>query len=283
MARTLADWADIPPGQDNPLNHAVASRDRGTIAMVDDALKEGRVMLAYQPVVPSTDTGTPAFYEGLIRILDGTKRVIPARDFIHAVEMTETGRKIDCMALKRGLQTLSRTPALRLSINMSARSIGYGRWGDILERGIRSDPTVAERLILEITESSAIMVPELVADFMGRMQKKGISFALDDFGSGYSSFRYLKDFYFDILKIDGQFVRGIAGDVDNQILARTMVALAREFDMVSVAESVETVHDSRCLAQIGVDCQQGYYFGAPTVRPPWARKERRGTNRRRRA
>ncbi|HAR52570.1 MAG TPA: EAL domain-containing protein, partial [Roseovarius nubinhibens] len=70
------------------------------------------------------------------------------------------------------------------------------------------DPTVAERLILEITESSAMVVPELVTGFMEKLQHKGVSFALDDFGAGYTSFRYLKQFYFDILKIDGQFIRG---------------------------------------------------------------------------
>ncbi len=270
MARTVADWADVPAGHDNPLNYAIASRDKTTIKMVDDALNEGRVLLAYQAVVPSRNTGRPAFYEGLIRIMDKSKRILPAKDFIDAVEATEIGRKIDCMALKRGLIAMKRHPDLRLSVNMSARSIGYGRWSYILEKGIRDDPTIAERLILEITESSAILVPELVVNFMNKLQKKGISFALDDFGSGYTSFRYLKDFYFDILKIDGQFIRGIASNSDNQILARAMATLARDFDMVSVAECVETAEDAMYLQQSGMDCLQGYFFGAPTVRPAWA-------------
>lgn len=269
MARTKADWADVPPGHDNPLNYAVMSRDETTIQMVDDALDDGRVMLAYQSIVPSRNTGKPAFYEGLIRILDPSKRILPAKDFIDAVEATETGRKIDCMALKRGLIEMRRYPDLRLAINMSARSIGYGRWSYILEKGIREDPTIAERLILEITESSAILVPELVVNFMNKLQKKGISFALDDFGSGYTSFRYLKNFYFDILKIDGQYIRGIARDPDNQIIARAIATMARDFDMVSVAENVETHEDAVFLQQMGMDCLQGYYYGAPTVRPIW--------------
>jgi EAL domain-containing protein (putative c-di-GMP-specific phosphodiesterase class I) len=270
MARTTADWADVPSGHDSPLNYAVMSRDRATIKMVDDALNDGRVLLAYQAVVPSRNTGNPAFYEGLIRILDKSKRILPAKDFIDAVEATEIGRKIDCMALKRGLLAMKRHPDLRLSVNMSARSIGYGRWSYILEKGIREDPTIAERLILEITESSAILVPELVVNFMNKLQKKGISFALDDFGSGYTSFQYLKEFYFDILKIDGQFIRGIAQNADNQIIARSMATLAKDFDMVSVAESVETAEDAMFLQQMGMDCLQGYFFGAPTVRPVWA-------------
>lgn len=270
MARTKADWADVPPGHDNPLNYAVMSRDKATIQKVDEALDAGRVMLAYQAVVPSRNTGQPAFYEGLIRMLDDKNRILPAKDFIDAVEATEVGRKIDCMALKRGLIEMRKHQDLRLSINMSARSIGYGRWSYILEKNIREDPTVAERLILEITESSAILVPELVVNFMNKLQKKGISFALDDFGSGYTSFQYLKNFYFDILKIDGQYIRGIAQNPDNQIITRAMTTLARDFDMVSVAESVETAEDAMFLQQMGMDCLQGYFYGAPTVRPIWA-------------
>ena len=131
MARNKADWADIPPGHDSPLNYAILSRDRDTIKMVEDALEDGRVMLAYQAVLPSRNTDNPAFYEGLIRILDKNKRILPAKSFINAVESTEVGRKIDCMALKRGLLAMQKHPDLRLSVNMSARSIGYGRWKHI--------------------------------------------------------------------------------------------------------------------------------------------------------
>jgi EAL domain-containing protein (putative c-di-GMP-specific phosphodiesterase class I) len=181
---------------------------------------------------------------------------------------------IDCLALEIGLRTLREEPGIRLSINMSARSIGYPRWMTSLRKGLEADTTVAERLILEITESSAMTVPELVVRFMGDLQRKGISFALDDFGAGYTSFRYLKDFYFDILKIDGQFIRNIHADADNQVLTKALVSVAQQFDMFTVAESVENAEDVHWLQQIGVDCLQGYYFGAPTIQPPWKENSR---------
>ncbi|WP_299848159.1 EAL domain-containing protein [uncultured Roseovarius sp.] len=265
-------WADIPAGHDNPLSYAVTARDRTVIDMVNQAVKHKQVMLAFQSVVPATRQSKPAFYEGLIRILDETGRIIPACDFIGAIETTETGRVIDCLALEKGINTLSEHPDLRLSINMSARSIGYSRWGRILKRGLAKDSTLAERLILEITESSAMLVPELVVGFMSELQQKGISFALDDFGAGYTSFRYLKDFFFDILKIDGQFIRGIARDADNQILTAALASIAEQFDMLTVAESVEQPEDADFLTHMGIDCLQGYYFGAPTVNPPWLDK-----------
>lgn len=253
----------------NALARAVAIRDSSTLDMVNNAVRHRQVMLAYQPVVQAARSDRVAFYEGLIRVLDETGRVIPARDFIDAVEETETGRLLDCIALEKGLNALAREPGLRLSINMSARSIGYKKWLRTLSRGLQRNPTIGERLILEITESSTILVPELVAHFMSDLQGKGISFALDDFGAGYTAFRYFKDFHFDILKIDGQFIRGIAQDSDNQVITAALLSIARQFDMFCVAEFVERAEDAAYLAEMGMDCLQGYYFGAPTVSPPW--------------
>jgi EAL domain-containing protein (putative c-di-GMP-specific phosphodiesterase class I) len=262
-------WADIPAGQDSPLNYAVSVRDRSVIEMVEAAVRHKQVMLAFQPVVTARQPDKPAFYEGLIRVTDATGRVIPAREFISQIETRETGRVIDCLALEKGLAVLAEFPDLRLSINMSARSIGYARWMRTLKKGLGSDPSIAERLILEITESSAMLVPELVVGFMKDLQGQGIGFALDDFGAGYTSFRFLKDFFFDILKIDGQFIRGIAGNADNQVLTAALLSIGQQFDMVTVAESVERAEDAAYLTALGLDCLQGYYFGAPTVRPPW--------------
>ena len=185
------------------------------------------------------------------------------------VEATETGRQIDCLALENGLDTLMRQPDLRLALNMSARSIGYPRWMETLHGRLDEQPTMGERLILEITESSAMIVPELVTGFMRDLQCRGVSFALDDFGAGFTSFRYLRDFYFDIVKIDGQFIRGIADSADNQVLTSALSAIATQFDMLTVAESVETARDAEYLAAVGINCLQGYFFGAPTVNPRW--------------
>ena len=256
-----------PNGSNDPLSAAVNQRDRNVLDMVRAALEHKQVMLAFQPVMQAH--GNVAFYEGLIRVLDETGRIIPAREFITVIEETEMGRIIDCLALEKGLRALRKNPTLRLSINMSARSIGYSRWKKVLERNLRTDPTLAERLILEITESSAMLVPELVISFMSELQSHGVCFALDDFGAGYTSFRYLRDFYFDMIKIDGQFIRGIARNPDNQVLLQALVSIAQHFDMFTVAEFVENQQDAEFLAQNGIDCLQGYYFGAPSVNPPW--------------
>jgi len=268
-ANQIFTTPELTPEWDNPLDFAVRSRDRNTLEMVREALRRKQVMLAYQPVVRADRQHRPAFYEGLIRVLDDTGRVIPAREFIEVVETDEMGRIIDCLALEMGLEALAQEPGLRLSINMSARSIGYKRWMDTLSHGLQIDPTAGERLILEITESSAMIMPELVTAFMAELQKLGVSFALDDFGAGYTAFRFLKDFYFDIVKIDGQFIRNIHANPDNQVLTKALISIAEQFEMFTVAEFVEDAKDVHFLETIGIDCMQGYYFGAPTITPPW--------------
>jgi len=200
-------------GAESPLSSALAQRDASIMEMVRRALRRKEVLLAYQPVIQGQDHSRVAFYEGLIRVLDETGRIIPAKDFIETIETREEGRMIDCLAIE--------------------------------------------------------LVPDLVIDFMARMQRRGISFALDDFGAGYTAFRHFKDFYFDVVKIDATFVRHIDTDTDNQVLMQALVSIAQQFDMFTVAEGIERPEEAKYLAHLGVDCLQGYLFGVPTPAKPW--------------
>ncbi len=265
--------ADLPEGSDDPLSAAINARDRSVLQMATEAVKHKQCRLAFQPVIQAHPPQGIAFYEGFIRVLDETGRVIPAREFMPQVENTPIGRDLDCIALEMGLRTLIRNPGIRLSINMSARSIGYASWSRVLDRFLKKDASLGERLILEISEGSAMQVPELVVDFMDRQQARGIALALDDFGASNFGFRHFREFLFDAAKIDGQFIRGISGSPDNQALVRALIAAAREFEMLVTAESVESAEDANFLIANGVDCLQGYLYGAPSVTPPWSREK----------
>lgn len=263
----------VEAGLGSPLDAAITERDRGVLDMVRAALARGDAVLAYQPVMRADGAGV-AFYEGLIRILDETGRVIPARDFIGTVEDRDLGRQIDCAALHLGLRALQAHPGLRLSVNMSARSMGYPEWLRLIRRAIRQRPDAVRRLILEITEASAMQMPEIVTVFMDEMRDKGITFALDDFGAGHTVFRHLRHLCFDIIKIDGQFARAVDSDADNQVLCEGLVALARSLGMLVVSEAVETEAEAAWLQAAGVDLMQGYRFGAPSMTPPWEKPGR---------
>ena len=265
----------ISKDDDTPLNQAVSKRDRDILTMVDDAIRHEQAILAYQKVVMAQNPQKIGFYEGLMRVPDETGRIIPAREFMPIVETTELGREIDVRALSLGLAALHEHRDLRLAVNMSARSIGYSRWMDVLESWLDRDETLGERLIMEITESSAILQPEVTVDFMQRASRLGICFAMDDFGAGNTALRYFKDFFFDIVKIDGQFCNGLAHSPENEAIVKAMVSIARHFDMLIVAEGVERRDDAQRLCELGVDCLQGFLFEPPTLRPNWMYGERR--------
>ena len=258
---------DRDPGLASPFDAAISAQDRETLAMVASALNDRRMRLAFQPVVYASDPSVIGFFEGFIRLLNLRDQVIPARDFMAAVEQRQLGRDIDCAALQMGLMAMQRNPQIRVSVNMSARSVGYQPWIDILRQSLREAPRIGNNLILEINEMSALQVPDVLKPFMAEMREHGIVFALDDFGAEMTSLRLLHEMRFEIVKIDGVLVKDVDRFPERQMPVRAAIAVAEEMGMYVVAESVETEGEATWLRNAGVGCLQGYLFGAPTVTP----------------
>ena len=264
----------IEAGLDDPLAVAVSVAEREVLAMVRAALSLRRMRLAFQPAVYAADPSIIGFYEGYIRLLDPQDRVIPARDFMDVAETQELGREIDVAALRLGLIALQRNPGIRVAVNMSARSVGYRKWAQLLRQALAAHPGLGRGLILEIGEASAMQMPDVLVPFMKDLREEGIAFTLDDFGAGATSLQLLSEFRFDIAKLDGKFVRGIERKAGNRPILRAAIAMAREFGMFLVAESVETAAEANWLRDHGVGCLQGYLFGAPEVAPDFSRFRR---------
>jgi EAL domain-containing protein (putative c-di-GMP-specific phosphodiesterase class I) len=258
---------DRDPTLASPLDAAMSAQERETLAMVASALQDRRMRLAFQPVVYASDTAVIGFFEGFIRLLNLRDQVIPARDFMSAVEQRQLGRDIDCAALQMGLMAMQRNPQIRVSINMSARSVGYQPWNDILRQALHERPQIGQNLILEINESSALQVPDVLKPFMSKMRGHGVVFALDDFGAEMTSLRVLQEMGFEIAKIDGTLVKNVDRSPDGQMVARAAIGIAEELGMYVVAEAVETEGEANWLRDAGVGCMQGYLFGAPSVTP----------------
>ena len=258
---------DRDPALANPLAAAVSMQDRETLAMVASALKDRRMRLAFQPVVYAADPTIIGFFEGFIRLLNLRDQVIPARDFMGAVEQQQLGREIDCAALQLGLMAMQRNPQIRVSINMSARSVGYRPWVEILRRALQDSPRMGSNLILEINEASALQVPDVLKPFMSEMREHGIVFALDDFGAGLTSLRFLQEMGFEIAKIDGSLVKNVDRLPEAQAVVKAAIAMAQELGMYIVAEAVETEGEATWMREAGVGCLQGYLFGPPSVTP----------------
>jgi EAL domain-containing protein (putative c-di-GMP-specific phosphodiesterase class I) len=249
------------------------ARLRFTVAQ---ALAQGRLGFHFQPVVRADAPHLPAFFEMLARIRLPNGQILPAGAFMPAVADGELGRAIDRLALAKALEALAATPALRLSVNVSPRSMGDEDWLGILGAAHRGGSGVCGRLILEVTEDDALRDAAQTLEFMHHVRRMGPAFALDDFGAGATGFRHFRDFRFDMVKMDGGFVTGVHANPDAQVLVRCLVTLAQHFEMLTVAERVETRADADWLRAAGIDCLQGYLIGRPAavpVLPPTAGAE----------
>lgn len=263
----MSDASYVPTNPPlDPFQAAMASRDADVLGLVKDALAAGQTKLAFQPVILTAAPGTIAFYEGLIRVMDPTGRVIPAAQFMPVIEDNALGRDVDCETLRHAFQMLTSREDVRLSVNVSARSLADGKWRKILGEGLSCEGHLGDRLIFEISETSAMQLHEVVIRFMAEMQPQGVAFALDGFGAGLTAFRHLKDFFFDLVKIDKSFARNIASNSDNQVLTEALIMVAHQFEMFVVADGVENAADAALLTAMGVDCLQGYHFGVPKFR-----------------
>ena len=201
---TLAQRHDPEYPPRDPLHFAEVSRDADVLKLVAAALQNRQARLAFQPVVLTRDSSKVAFYEGLIRVMDDGGRVIPAAHFMPVIEEHDLGRQIDAVSLELAFQMLRSNPHNRLSINVSARSLGDSRWRRVLEAGLQGSGSLGDRLIFEISETSAMLLHEVVVGFMQEMQPRGVCFALDGFGGGVTAFRHLREFMFDLVKIDSK-------------------------------------------------------------------------------
>ncbi len=235
---------------------------------VTEAMKDERLVFAYQPIVDAVSHEVNS-YECLLRMYSPEGELIPAGHFVPVVERLGLMRTLDRRSLDLTLQTLEMNPEVTLAFNISGVTAADRGWLRTLIARLKDRSELASRLVVEITETAALHDLEDSARFVSIMRDLGCQVAIDDFGAGYTTFRHLKALTVDIVKIDGSFVRGLADNMENQLFIRNLLSLARAFNLVTIAECVETLEDAEILAREGVDLLQGYYFGKPEVAPAW--------------
>ena len=178
-------------------------------------------------------------------------------------------RPVDRLVLDLAINEVSRYPDARLTLNVSGLTTSDRSWLRKAVVMLRGRPEIAERLIVEITETAGLEDVEACSHFVSTLRDLGCQVALDDFGAGYTSFRHLKQLAVNMIKIDGAFVRNIGENPDNLAFVRTLIDLARTFNLQTVAECVETLEEAETMRNEGVDFLQGYAFGAPQMDAPW--------------
>ncbi len=230
--------------------------------------KENRLRLAYQPVV-SSKTGQVAHHEALLRIVSTTGKISSAGPLIPVAEKMGMIDLVDTMVMEMVIDELRRSPNVHLAFNVSNHTTENTVWLDLMSQKLKETPDIAPRLSVEITETAVHRDLRRAAYFVASLQAMGCSVALDDFGSGYTSFRQLKALSVDIVKIDGIFIKDIAQSADNRFFVKTLLDFAQAFGLETVAEFVETGEIAKILMEMGVDYLQGYYLGKPQNHRSW--------------
>jgi EAL domain-containing protein (putative c-di-GMP-specific phosphodiesterase class I) len=273
-AHLLLQRADeaLEIASESPERHAVYTPDvaagesrRREMRVADEivaALAERRVVMAFQPVVPTIE-GRAGFREALFRVrqsdgsLAGPAGLLPVAEKLGLIE------QIDQRVLELTLERLVDAPEGRLSMNISAATLRSPYWLDRFKASLRNAPGAAERLIVEIVETQPVGDIEDAARVFRAMKALGARIAMDDFGAGHTSFRNLRGLGVDIVKIDGAFVQNLSRSPDDRFFVRTLAGLARHLEIETVAEWVEDAEAARMLAEWGVDYLQGHFLGRP--------------------
>ena len=229
------------------------------------AIDNQELELHYQPIV-SCPSGQVYGAEALLRWHSGTLGFVSPAEFIPVAEHSGLINEIGAWVVTSVSQQLkiwqqqADWPDLRISLNVSARQFATEAQAKALLNALHSAPT--ELLTVEITESALIADDPGTALFLDGMKEYGLQVALDDFGTGYSSIGYLKDFDFDLLKIDKSFIDGISSSKEMGVIA-SIIAMGRILGMRIVAEGVEEQVQVETLERIGCDYIQGYHFSKP--------------------
>jgi diguanylate cyclase (GGDEF)-like protein len=232
------------------------------------ALNERRIVMAFEPVVES-HSRRQAFYECLIRMEQDNGQVLLAPDIVPVAERLGLIRLVDHRVLELVVAELAASPDVQLSLNISPETTMDRDWSASIESLMRAHPGLAERLIVEITETVAIQDVDDVRGFVTRLKNLGSRIAIDDFGAGYTSFHNLRKLGVDIVKIDGAFVQNVTRSADDRAFVQTLIDLARRLKIKTVAEWVQDEQAALMLRDWGCDYIQGRLIGLASSKRPW--------------
>ncbi len=242
--------------------------EMGIANYLSQAIAENRLRFAFQPIVESA-TGHVVHYEALLRLHAPDGKITSAGALIPVAERMGLISTIDRLTLDMVVAELRRDKQVHLAFNISNLTTHDASWLQTLTRRIEETPDIGERMTIELTETSIHRDLKHAAYFCAQAQALGCQVALDDFGSGYTSFRQLKALSVDIVKIDGAFVRDIMENTDNRFFVKTLLDFTRGFGLKSVAEFVENGETAKLLMEMGADYLQGFYFGKPYNHRQW--------------
>ena len=237
---------------------------------IREAIESDRLVLYAEPVMQIAEPKAVRYHEALIRMLDSDGKAHLPGAFLPAAERYYLMDQIDRWVVEHALRGLARKISsgqnARIGINLSGQTVSDTRFIDFIERKVADFGLAAENVYFELTETTAITHLSEASELMNRLVSRGFTFVLDDFGTGMSSFAYLRRMPVQILKIDGAFMRTNAHEGVDRPLIEAMTRVARELGILTVAEHVEREAQLHILGELGVDFAQGHFWGRGV---PW--------------
>ena len=252
------------------------------VSRITSAVEENRFELFFQPIIAigKKSSQSRGHYELLLRMRDEDGKLIGPDQFIPAAERYNLMSTLDRWVVREALTELADRneegeARYTLAINLSGTSLSEDRFLEFVINELKAQNLPRGAICFEITETAAISNLSRVVHFMNALKKLGCKFSLDDFGSGLSSFTYLKNLPVDYLKIDGQFIHNVAHDKVDESMVKAISEVGHAMGIEMIAERVETKTVLEKRASLGIEFAQGYYIARPaSVRSfePWGRK-----------
>ncbi len=244
-------------------------RNLDWVRKVRKAITGHGLLFHFQPILHIA-SGEISHYEALLRLRLPEEGEIPPKDFIPALEQAGEMALLDHWVIRQGITLLGRYPGLRkLAVNLSAQAFDDSAILPLVEDLLAQEKVEPERIVFELTETASLDNIPAAQRMITRLQELGCGFSVDDFGTGFSTFNYLKEFPADSIKVDGTFIRNLAHDPVNLALVRSIHEVARTLGKTTIAEFVETAEDFEALRTLGIDFAQGYYIGRPAPIESW--------------
>ncbi|HTD89983.1 MAG TPA: bifunctional diguanylate cyclase/phosphodiesterase, partial [Burkholderiales bacterium] len=237
-----------------------------------DALDKDQIVLFAQPVVRFSDLQI-THHEILLRIRDDSGDYISPAVFMEIAETLGVVQEIDLRVVEKVIEHITNNglagTKVRYFVNLSGVSISSQDWVDRFMALLVNSDVQPNQLVFEITETAALSDIDVALKFIRRLKEIGCRIALDDFGSGFSSFYYLKQFDVDYLKIDGSFIRDLASDNGSRLFVKALIDVAHGLNKQVIAEWVEDATAVDLLMRMGTQFGQGYHFHRPRLLEDW--------------
>jgi diguanylate cyclase (GGDEF)-like protein len=241
----------------------------GWSQQIQRALKEDAFVLHYQPIV-DVETGEPVYYEALLRMRLGERKLIPPSAFLPAANRFGLMAEIDQWVIRNVVQKLaefrSKGRDVRFTLNVSGSIFETADPFRYIQEHLERNAVPLDAIVLEITEQVAVQNTGNAAKQIAYLAEHGCKFAIDDFGAGHSSYKYLKTLPVDFVKIDGGFISNLVDDFIDQRIVSSICEIAKATRSQTIAEHVGDYRTLELLRELGVDYAQGFYLGKPSAR-----------------